>query len=252
MQAGNPVSGSSPNAPTPISTSPSAGGGRGGGRLPLILSVVALLLAGSAFGVSVANPGHTGSTGPAGSPGPQGAAGTPGAQGSAGSPGPQGTAGTPGAQGPAGPTGPSGATGKPGPGAVVNDSSVIANQLMSNGTCGAYDLSEVNLTASGAGVVVVSASVEILFSQGSGSGSLVTANVFLGDSTTDCPGAAALEEVKAGTPAGTYTTSMSVVEEFHVSGPGTVTCYVTGFYSGFGGSVAYWSSATVVATFYPS
>jgi hypothetical protein len=202
--------------------------------LPLILSVVALVLAGSALGVSLAAPGHTGSAGSAGSPGPQGAAGTPGAA------------------GPSGPAGPGGPAGKPGPGAVVNESSVIASQLMSNGTCGAYDLSELNLTASGAGIVVVSASVEIQFVHGSASGSLVTANIFLGNSTTACPGAAAEEIVKTGTPAGTYLTSMSVVGEFHVSGPGSVTCYATGFYSGFGGDVAYWSSATVVATFYPS
>ncbi len=67
--------------------------------LPIILSIVAILLAGAAIGIKFTSPTEQGPMGP---PGPAGTEGAKGVQGIPGFPGPAGPAGTPGSQGPPG------------------------------------------------------------------------------------------------------------------------------------------------------
>jgi len=250
--------GGTPTLTGPTLNPPPAGGASSPklSQIPVVLSVLALVLAGSAMVVAFGLPGTAGPTGPAGPAGSAGAAGAngigaigpQGPPGANGSPGPQGT---PGATGNQGPVGANGSRGAPGPGAVINETTVTVGQLISNVTCANFTGARVGFTASGAGTVVVSASVEVAIYHVSAANSAF-ARLFLGNTTSDCAGIAAVAYVAPAMPLTGYFVSVPLVESFAITAAGTYSFYVNGIVQTVGADLAYFVSATVVGEFYPS
>jgi len=243
MSTPAPETGTAPSAPPP--TPPPQGqpgqmvGMRGGmAWLPVILSVVALVLAGSALGLSLTS---SGSTGPAG---PAGAAGATGTQ------GPTGPQGATGGLGPAGPAGATGARGAPGPQAVINSSTVSVEQYFST-TCGNPPGAVQSIEASGPGVVVVTASVHLELVHSFDN--FTADELFLSNASASCTGigydAAA---VTAELPTESYYTDATLVGSFDVNAAGTQTFYVNGYdvSTGSDRSAMMWASFTAV--YYPA
>jgi Collagen triple helix repeat (20 copies) len=239
--------GATPSPTSPAWTPPSLGGAQSTktSQVPLVLSVVALVLAGSAMGLSFAR------SGPAGPAGSNGATGATGAPGSTGATGPTGSQGPAGATGPSGPAGATGPTGPAGPGAVVVQASTSSTVRSNNVTCGNYTGAQVTFTVSQPGTVVVTSTV-VLSLQHSSVTHDAYGRIVLGQSTTDCSGAFAAAYVQASSAVGLYVDTISLVRSFAISTGGTYSYYVNGIDVSSGTDYVEFDSATVVGVYYPS
>jgi hypothetical protein len=202
----------------------------------VILGVVALALGATGLAIALT---HAGPAGPAGNAGSTGGTGAPGPQGPPGPPGP------PGADGPQGPPG------TPGPGAIVNESSLVGfATYMNNTTCGSPPDGAVNLTVSGPGVAVVTASVNVLIEHTSGVYDF--ADLYLSTNATACQGVPHFATVASPLPTDFYYLSVTLVGSFNVTAAGTFPFYLTGDDISYLPSDALFYSYTVVGVFYPS
>jgi hypothetical protein len=208
--------------------------------VPVVLSVIALILAGAALGLGALHTSASGAAGPAG------------AAGNSGATGPQGPAGSSGANGQPGARGAPGANGSSAPGAIVETaSSILASPNLPNTTCAAYPGVSLNFTVAGPGQLVVSAMV------GVGMYHTTTLNqtyasVYLESTPTGCLGNYGFVYVEAQEAPDYYTSTTTVVTTWNITSAGTYPVYVTGMMSAGGGDSAYFWEANMVGVFYPA
>ena len=132
-------------------------------KLSLLLAAAALLVIGSAFGITSASAqtAHSakvkrGPRGPRGAKGATGAQGPQGPAGPAGATGPAGPAGAAGPAGPAGPTGPTGAGGTTvGTGSLNNFNAVLTGSTTESVTIGSFTVRENAVAGTCTGVTLV-------------------------------------------------------------------------------------------------
>jgi hypothetical protein len=132
-------------------------------KLSLLLAAAALLVVGSAFGITTASAqtahaakAKRGPRGPRGAKGATGAQGPQGPAGPAGATGAAGPAGATGAAGPAGATGPTGAGGaSSGTGALNNFNAVLTGSNTESVTIGSFTVRENAVAGACAAIVLV-------------------------------------------------------------------------------------------------
>lgn len=198
---------------------PSAPASKG---LGTVLSIVAVVLSLVAVVASLAIPGPTGATGPAGT---------------------NGTNGTDGAQGPIGLTGPAG------PGTRMAQNNTTASLVIAT-TCTHY--TGINVTASGAGTVVVTTQVRVVISHTVGTADIV--RVYVGVSATDCAYDAwrSYTSVGANAPTDVYYLTLTVQKPLAVAASGTYKFYVNGDMFSGSATADSFTGAGTIAVFYPS
>lgn len=233
-----------PRPPDPAWTPPpSASAPKGGASMmvPLIVSVLALVLGGSALGLSL-----TGHMGPAGAAGANGATGPQGPAGGSGSAGPSGPAGAKGA------TGTNGSTGPAGPGAVEAYAYTTAQTTISNASCTEEPLGSVNLTVPGPGVVVLTAMVGVGLAH-FGNLNDTVADLYIGTSATDCSASTyGVAFVYYTAPVGFYFDTVTVEMSYNVAAAGTYGYYANGYALSLGSDYVYFSEVAIEGTFYPA
>lgn len=220
-------------------------------RIPLVLSILSVLLAGSALGLVVTSPGHAGAIGPMGPIGPAGSTGSAGASGAQGSSGLPGPAGANGSQGTPGSQGPQGSEGNPGPGAIINVSTVSGISRIGNNSCGDYPGAQVNFTVSQPGTVVVTATVAVIMDH-PGTGSQ-TVSLNLGSSSTDCISSVAVRgAVGSSAPRDGYPVDLALVRTFTIASAGSYSYYVVGTTLTVGSDFSEFASSSMVGVYYPA
>jgi hypothetical protein len=208
--------------------------------VPLVLSVVALLLAGSALGLGALK---TSSSGPAGPSGPGGSSGATGPQGPPGSNGPAGGRGA---------TGAPGQNGSPAPGAIAEyAASGLPSLDLPNTTCAPDPGVSLNFTVSGPGLLVVTATAGIGMYHLSNGNSTYT-SVYVATFPTECSGYYGFVYVEFGEPLGYYSFSPTLVVSFNITSAGTYPVYLTAETSNGGGDSAYFWEGSMVGVFYPA
>jgi hypothetical protein len=230
--------GPAPTSPTTPGWLPPASGGtapNGGNRLAVVLSAVAVILAGAALGVGLT--GHAGSTGSAGATGPSGTPGSPGSVG---------------ARGPAGTNGSQGLPGAAGPGAVVVEAHPQYAITMSS-ACGPYIGTAVNFTVSRPGVIVVTAVIGVEITKtANGTTNYSGAVVNLSNQTGDCISLAQVFVEFGPVPNGYYYGTITLVRSWNVTAPGNYSFSVNGYNEGPANGSTDFASTTVVGVYYPS
>jgi hypothetical protein len=201
--------------------------------MAVVLSVLALVLSGSALGLTAATMGHA--NGPKGS---NGAAGTNGTQ------GPSGPAGAPGSRGA------SGTNGAPGPGAAIFQTQINSGWPLSQFACSTYQGAELNVTASQAGTIVITGDVYFQLVHYAGNDTGVTATI--AENTTDCVDNSAYVAAYYEEPTGLYYPHAGIAETFPVPSAGIYSFYVNAFGSFATGEAANFDSAMMVGVFYPA
>ncbi|HEV2429090.1 MAG TPA: hypothetical protein VGV64_04480 [Thermoplasmata archaeon] len=196
--------------------------------MPLILGIVAILLAGSALGVSVVSPGHSGPAGAAGATGPAGAAGAAGARGPSGSNGSQGAAG---------------------PGALLNQTLLYGSGfIVNNTTCNHWPRAQVGFTVTHAGTFLVSATFYARMYHTSGVDDL--GEFAMTNSTTDCTTGGEWANTPAAATTAVYQVTVSLVHQFSVPSAGTYTFYLNGM--AYGSDLLIIFNANIEGAFFPN
>lgn len=215
----------SPTAPAPGPTPGTGSGLARASSLPLILGIVAILLAGSALGVSVVSQAHTGPAGAAGAPGPAGAAGA------------------------RGPNGVNGSQGAPGPGAVLNQTLIYGpGFVVNNTTCNHWPGAQVGITATHAGDLLVSATFYARMYHTSGTGDF--GEFALGNTTLDCTTGQELSSTPSAAPSAVYQVTMTVTHLFTVPAAGKYTIYLNSI--SFGSDQLIIFNANIEGAFFPT
>jgi hypothetical protein len=206
--------------------------------VPVVLSVLALVIAGSALGLGLVA-SHTGPTGAAGAAGPQGPAGGAGANGAPGGPGPRGASGT------------NGTPGAAGPGAVIEEVNSTTTVTISNTTCSAYPQLTLNFTVAGPGEVVLTANIGI-GAYHEFVGNQTAAVLSVGPTSQPCSGIGIWAWVAAEQPVDYYSLAPTITESFAVPGAGTYSFEVSaiGDFSGFD-NVYFWEGS-FLGVYYPA
>jgi len=210
-----------------------------GGRMGMVLSAAAVVIAILALVLSLAVPGPSGVQGGVGPAGPRGDTGLTG---------PTGPAGPSGPQGPIGPTGPSG------PGSIVATTTlrVTPGSIQILTTCTNFAGAEVTITVPGPGTIVVYSTFEFSLSHVTGTTDLLwvsistdPADCTLVDHTTSL-------RFNAAEPTQTYFWTGFVMSPVAV-GAGMFTFYVNArMVQGASDGGDFLESAATVAVFYPS
>jgi len=204
----------------------------GGGRVGQLLNIVALLLAAGALVASIALPG------------PQGPAGATGATGSQGPAGTNGTNGVDGAQG------------IPGPGTIMATSSAADYGQQVVGTCDHYTGAEVTITVPSAGVIMVTAIVDLAVYHTNGQRDVYV--LVVSNSTTTCDyfsnNYAGWVDVPYTDPTNLESPQRTLMQPFTLTGGGTFTFYVNGvdYYYPSNADLTYFARSNMMAVFYPS
>ncbi|MCI4320298.1 MAG: collagen-like protein [Thermoplasmata archaeon] len=217
------------------------------GRLAVVLSALALVLAGGALGFSLL--GHAGPSGATGATGASGPAGGQGPSGSQGAPGPHGANGS---QGLPGSSGPQGLPGPAGPGAIIVTGSPPYGEFTTP-SCARYTGATVNFTVSRPGTIVVTAIVgveDVKTANGTYnySGTVLT----LSNSTSDCSTLVQVAVENGPIPNGDYYTTVTLVRSWDVTAAGTYSFGVNGYNENPTSGYTAFSGASVVGVYYPS
>jgi hypothetical protein len=141
--------------------------------------------------------------------------------------------------------------GKAGPGVTIDTAYLSADHPVNNSPCGADAPGGGPLTQTGPGALLVTTSMVIVIQPTTNSLN-TEANLFLGSTTTDCPGLDVWTSPPAGAAVGDYSSSVSLERTWNITRSGTVTIYVTEILYGETTDLAAFEGGIVVATFHPS